>query len=119
MLEPLSDAPAGACVLRANGTVIASDVAEAFAKAQAAPGRDGTAGFVIAIDPDFDGYLAELARGLTAAAAAPRPPFTRFALVAPDGMVSEARRLGGAGAVKIFPASEKTAAFSYAAGLQP
>jgi hypothetical protein len=115
MLEPLTDLPAGVCGLRALGTVVAADVAAAIAGAAAASGHATTKGLVVVIDPDFDGYLAELVRGLATAAAAPAPAFARFALIAPDGVVSEARA-HGADAPRIFPASQRADALAFAAG---
>jgi len=65
MLERVQDAPAHALAMRASGTVMAQDVEAAI---EAALGRSEAAtGLVIVIDPDFDGYFAELARGLTTA----------------------------------------------------
>jgi hypothetical protein len=116
MLEPLTDLPAGVVGLRAIGTVLAEDVAAAITAAAAAPGHAPTKGMVVLIDPDFDGYLAELVRGLATAAVAPAPAFARFALIAPDGVVSEARSHGGDFAMRIFPASRHAEALAFAAG---
>ncbi|MGJ0505970.1 MAG: hypothetical protein ACR652_02300 [Methylocystis sp.] len=110
MLESLAETPPGVRGLRATGVVVAADVAQALAAAQ----PDAAAGLVVVIDPDFDGYLAELMRGLAAAAAAPAPAFARVALVAPDDMLAEAGRHGGE--VRLFPASRRAEALAYAAG---
>ena len=60
MLERVQDAPAQTLALRASGTVVARDVEAAIGAALS----EAATGLVIVIDPDFDGYFAELARGL-------------------------------------------------------
>ena len=61
MLERVQDAPAHTVALRASGTIMARDVEAAI---DAALGQSEAAtGLVIVIDPDFDGYFAELGAG--------------------------------------------------------
>ena len=83
MLERVQDAPAHSLALRASGTVMAQDVEAAI---EAALGRSEAAtGLVIVIDPDFDGYFAELARGLTTASLAHRSLVKLAVVTDPDG----------------------------------
>ncbi len=70
MLERMQDAPEHALALKASGTVMARDV-EAAVSAALGESTVGT-GLVVVIDPDFDGYFAELARGLTTVSLAHR-----------------------------------------------
>ena len=91
MLERVQDAPAHSLALRASGTVMAQDVEAAI---EAALGRSEAAtGLVIVIDPDFDGYFAELARGLTTASLAHRA-LVRLAVVTDPERMDEARLSG-------------------------
>ncbi len=62
MLEQVQDAPAHGVALRASGTVMAQDVEAAIAAALRR--SEAATGLVIVIDADFEGYFAELARGL-------------------------------------------------------
>ena len=77
--------------MRASGTVTAQDVEAAI---DAALGQSEAAtGLVIVIDPDFDGYFAELARGLTNASLAHRS-LVRLAVVTDPERMDEARLSG-------------------------
>ena len=91
MLERVVDAPAEALALSASGTVMARDV-EAAIEAAVGPSSAAT-GLVIVIDPDFDGYLAELARGLGSAALAHKP-LVKLAVVCDAGLLNEAKLSG-------------------------
>jgi hypothetical protein len=82
MLERVQDAPAQTLALRASGTVVARDIEAAI---DAGLGRAAT-GLVIVIDPDFDGYFAELARGLANAALAHRSLVKLAVVIDPDQM---------------------------------
>ena len=91
MLERVQDAPAHALAMRASGTVTAQDVEAAI---DAVLGQSEAAtGLVIVIDPDFDGYFAELARGLTNASLAHRS-LVRLAVVTDPERMDEARLSG-------------------------
>jgi hypothetical protein len=86
MLERMQDAPAQTLALRATGTVMGQDVGAALDAALS----EAATGLVIIIDPDFDGYFAELARGLANAALAHKS-LVKLALVADPGKMDEAR----------------------------
>jgi len=116
MLERIQDAPAEMLALRASGTILAQDVEAAI---EAALGASNAArGLVIVIDRDFDGYFAELSRGLANAALAHRS-LVKLALVADaDGM--EGAKLSGfdvsAVPIRLFDSAGRNAAFDWAAG---
>jgi hypothetical protein len=116
MLERIQDAPAHTVALRALGTVMAQDVEAAI---QAALGPSSAAsGLVVVIDPDFDGYLAELSRGLANAALAHRS-LVKLAVVADAGRLDEARLSGidvSAVPIRLFPVADRNVAFEWAAG---
>ncbi|HXZ17702.1 MAG TPA: hypothetical protein VEH77_17395, partial [Roseiarcus sp.] len=62
MLQRMQNAPAHTLALKASGTIMARDVEAAV---EAALGSANAAtGLVIAIEREFDGYFAELLRGL-------------------------------------------------------
>ena len=86
MLERVQDAPAQSLALRASGTVVARDIEAAI---DAGLGEAAT-GLVIVIDPDFDGYFAELARGLANAALAHKS-LVKLAVVTDPGQMDQAR----------------------------
>src|SRR5271168_4511768 len=91
MLERVQDAPAHTLALRASGTIMARDIEAAI---ESALGRSEAAtGLVIVIDPDFEGYFAELARGLTKASLAHRA-LVKLALVTGPERMDEARLSG-------------------------
>ena len=92
MLERVQEAPAQTLALRASGTVVARDIEVAIG---ASLGEAAT-GLVIVIDPDFEGYFAELARGLFNAALAHRSLVKLAVVVDPerDGR-SDAQQLRG------------------------
>jgi hypothetical protein len=115
MLERVHDAPAHSLALRASGTVMAQDVEAAI---EAALGRSEAAtGLVIVIDPDFDGYFAELARGLTTASLAHRA-LVKLAVVTDPGRMNEARLSGfeaSPGPVRLFAEADEKGALNWAA----
>src|SRR5271166_4213169 len=83
MLEHVLDAPAHTLALRASGTILARDV-EAAIEPAFGPSAAAT-GLVIIVDRDFDGYFAELARGLANAAMADRKAALEWAAAARRG----------------------------------
>jgi hypothetical protein len=115
MLERVQDAPAHSLALRASGTVTAGDVEAAI---EAALGRSEAAtGLVIVIDGDFDGYFAELARGLTNASLAHRS-LVKIAVVADPAWMDEARLSGFDASpvpVRLFAEADQRAALNWAA----
>ena len=116
MLERIPDAPDQIIALRASGTVMAGDVDEAIA-IQAGAGGSTAAGLVVVIDHDFDGYFAELARGLANAALAHRA-LVKLAVVTEDDRMQEARLSGfdrAAAPVRFFASDDRVAAFEWAA----
>ncbi len=114
MLDKVNGLPDGVVGLRANGVVIAQDISQALALMPTGP--DGSLSLIVYIDPDLDGYLAEIVSALDKAAGSERPGlFQRWALVAPDGVVSEAEGYREAGKLRIFPQSRSAEALGWAA----
>jgi hypothetical protein len=116
MLERLQEAPDQTIGLRATGTVMAGDVEEAIGRL-GGPGASAPTGLVIVVDEDFDGYFAELARGLTNASLAHRS-LVRLAVVTEADATEEARLSGfdrAAAPVRLFAAADLKAAFDWAA----
>ena len=115
MLERVQDAPAETLALRASGTVMAQDVGAAI---DAALGQSEAAtGLVIVIDPDFDGYFAELARGL-ANAALSHKSLVKLALVADPELIDEVRLTGFEASpvpVRLFARADQKGALEWAA----
>jgi len=114
MLERIADAPVHTLALKASGTILAGDVDQAIG---AAIGQStASTGLVIVIDRDFDGYFAELARGLTNASLAHKNLVKLAVVTDPDRM--EEARLSGfdipAATVRLFPIGERHAAFAWA-----
>ena len=114
MLERIADAPALTLALKACGTIMARDVGQAI---EAAIGQStASTGLVIVVDRDFDGYFAELARGLTNASLAHKNLVKLAVVTDPDRM--EEARLSGfdlpAAPVRLFPSSERIAALAWA-----
>ena len=116
MLERIQDAPAHTLALKASGTIMAQDIEAAI---QAALGSSNAAsGLVIVIDRDFDGYFAELARGLANASLAHRS-LVKLAVVTDADRMEEARLSGfdvSAVPIRLFAAADRNAAFDWAAG---
>ncbi len=113
MLERMHDGPSRALALEASGTVMAGDIDAAV---EAALGSKAAVGLVIVISQDFDGYLAELARGLKSVALAHKA-IVRIAVVADPGQIEEARLIGWDEApvpIRLFPMSERRGAFDWA-----
>jgi hypothetical protein len=114
MLERMQDGPAHALAHKASGTIMARDVEAAI---EAALGSPTTAtGLVIVIDPDFDGYFAELARGLASVALA-RRNIVRIAVVAEPDQLSEARLnewTASPVSIRLFSVDERRAAYDWA-----
>jgi SpoIIAA-like len=115
MLERVQDAPAHTLALRASGTIMARDVEAAI---EAALGRSGAAtGLVIVIDPDFEGYFAELARGLANASLTHRA-LVKLAVVTDPERMDEARLSGFDASpvpVRLFDAADQRAALEWSA----
>lgn len=114
MLERMQDAPEHALALKASGTVMARDV-EAAVSAALGKSTVGT-GLVVVIDPDFDGYFAELARGLTTVSLAHRN-IVRIAVVTEPDRIEEARISGfsvSAVPIRLYAASDRQAAYDWA-----
>ncbi len=113
MLERIPDAPADTLALRASGTVVASDVGAAL-DAALGPTIAAT-GLAVVIDPDFDGYLVELARGLTEASLAHKN-LVRIAVVADPDQMAGAKLAGfdvSAVPIRLFPMPQERAAFEW------
>ncbi len=113
MLERIQEAPADTLALRASGTVVASDVGAAL-EAALGPSKAAT-GLAVVIDPDFDGYLVELARGLTDASLAHKN-LVRIAVVAEADQIEGAKVAGfdvSAVPIRLFTMPEESAAFAW------
>jgi hypothetical protein len=114
MLEQVQGAPAHTVALRASGTIMARDIEAAI---EGALGQSGAAtGLVVVIDPDFDGYFAELARGLANASLAHKS-LVKLAVVTDANRMDEARLSGfdvSAVPVRLFDAGDQTAAMEWA-----
>jgi hypothetical protein len=113
MLERVQDAPAQALALRASGTVLGADIEAAIDGALSA----AATGLVIVIDPDFDGYFAELARGLANAALAHKS-LVKLAVVTDPGQMDEARLTDFEASpvpVRLFARADEKGAFEWAA----
>jgi hypothetical protein len=115
MLERVQDAPAQTLALRASGTIMARDVEAAI---EAALGRSQAAtGLVIVIDPEFDGYFAELARGLANASLAHKS-LVKLAVVTGPELMEEARLSGFEASpvpVRLFAEADEKGALNWAA----
>ena len=115
MLERVQDAPAETLALRASGTVMAQDIGAAI---EAALGQSEAAtGLVIVIDPDFDGYFAELARGLANAALAHKS-LVKLALVTDPEQIDEVQLSGFEASpvpVRLFARTDEKRALEWAA----
>lgn len=112
MLDPVDGMPSGVVGLTATGTVIAQDVAQALLLAKSA------SAFILFVDPDLDGYLSEIVSALETAAAAQPPRFKRFALVVPDGVLSEAGQYKGGAEPHVFPLSRRQDALAWASEVE-
>lgn len=113
MLKPIIDLPAGVVGLRANGVVIAQDLSQALLLVKATPDRDGSIGFILIVDPDLDGYLAEIVSELGKESQAEPAFFQRWALVVPDGVISEAEQYRSADKLRIFSQSHSGDALAW------
>ena len=88
MLERVQDAPVHTFALRASDTVMAREVEAAI---DAVLGQSEAAtGLVMILAPDFEGYFAELARGL-ASAALGHKSLVKLAVVTDPERMDEAR----------------------------
>jgi hypothetical protein len=120
LFRPVGDLSNNVSGLRASGTVVEQDVREAVAQAAAAAKDTSThRGLVVFVDPEFDGYLAELIRGLEREAAQNPASFARWALVVKDDVVEEASQFGSFIAdsnLRVFPDSARTSALEWVAG---
>ena len=116
MLERIEDAPSETLALRASGTIMAQDI-EAAIQAALGPSRVSR-GLVVVIDRDFDGYFAELGRGLANAALAHRS-LVKLAVVTDADRMDEAKLSGfevSAVPIRLFAVKDRNAAFDWAAG---
>ena len=112
-MERVQDAPAQILALRASGAIMARDIEAAIDA-----GLSGAAtGLVIVIDPDFDGYFAELARGLANAALAHKSLVKLAVVIDPDQMDGAKLNSFEASPVRIrqFALADKNSAFEWAA----
>jgi len=111
----MQDAPAQTIALRATGTIMARDVEAAI---EAALGSsDASTGLVIVVDRDFDGYFAELARGLASAALAHKS-LVKLAVVTDTDRMDEAKLSGFDGSavtIRRFATADQKAALDWAA----
>ncbi len=115
MLEPMQDAPAHALALKASGTIMAADVEMAIDAALKA--SSGATGVVVVIDREFDGYFAELARGLKHASLAHKN-LVKVAVVTEADRMDEAKLSGfdaPAVPIRLFAANDRQAAYDWAA----
>ncbi len=113
MLERLPD-PEHALALKASGTVMARDIEAAIDTALGSP--TVPIGLVIVIDPDFDGYFAEVARGLANVALGHRN-IVRIAVVTEPTQLAEAKLSEWAASpvtIRLFATDELRAATSWA-----
>jgi hypothetical protein len=80
-------------------------------------GSEAATGLVIVIDPDFDGYFAELARGLTNASLAHKS-LVKLAIVTGAERMDEARLSGFEASpvpVRLFAEADEKAALEWSA----
>jgi SpoIIAA-like len=115
MLERMRDAPAQTIALRATGTITARDVEAAIETALGS--SDASTGLVIVVDRDFDGYFAELARGLASAALAHKS-LVKLAVVTDTDRMDEAKLSGfdvSAVTIRLFATTDQKAALDWAA----
>jgi hypothetical protein len=113
MLERLQD-PEHALALKASGTVMARDVEAAIDAALGSP--TAPMGLVLVIDPDFDGYFAEIARGLANVALAHRN-IVRIAVVTEPTQLAEAKLNAWTDSpvtIRLFSAEDLRAAYAWA-----
>ena len=114
MLERLQDPPDHALALKASGTVMARDVEAAVDAALGSP--TAPTGVVVVIDHDFDGYLAELARGL-ANVALGHKNVVRMAVVMEPYLLAEAKLNAWTASpvpIRLFALDERAAAYNWA-----
>jgi len=102
MLTTLKGLPESLVGLSAGGTVLAGDIE--MVTQDLSPGTR----LVIVVEPTFDGYLAELSRGLA------KGGCERCALIVPDDMLDEARIHPESDRFRIFPNSRRMTAFDWA-----
>jgi len=109
MLERVQDAPAQILALRASGAIMARDIEAAI--------DAGLSGAATGLDPDFDGYFAELARGLANAALAHKSLVKLAVVIDPDQMDGAKLNSFEASPVRIrqFALADKNSAFEWAA----
>jgi SpoIIAA-like len=115
MLERVQDAPAHALALRASGTVTADDIEAAIAAALRR--SEAATGLVIVIDADFEGYFAELARGLATSALVHKSLVKLAVVVDPEQMDGATLNSFEASPVRIrqFAHADESAALEWAA----
>ena len=114
MLERTRDQPEHALALEASDTVIARDV-EAAVDAALGASTVGT-GLVIVVNRDFDGYFAEIARGL-ASVSVGHKNVVKIAVVTEADRMDEAKLISWSASavpIRLFPAAERHAAYAWA-----
>jgi SpoIIAA-like len=114
MLERIREAPAHALALEASGTVMARDVEQAVG--DALEPTSAATGLVIVISRDFDGYLAELARGLANVSVAHKA-LVRIAVVTDADRMDETWLNPWSGStvpIRLFATEERAAAYAWA-----
>lgn len=105
MIHQMTHAPAGVTGLSIAGIVLKRDVASAL------DGVPGGARVLAVVDPEFDGYMAELIAGLSGGIEAGQ--IARAALVVPGGMLSEASGHIRNPALSAFASSDRAQAESW------
>lgn len=108
MISSMSGLPRGITGLSVRGTVLAQDVDQALRMVTPA-GR-----LAVSVEPEFDGYMAELVRGVTSACAG--GTLAACALIVPEGMLAEAREQGEGPRMRIFASGARDAALAWLAG---
>lgn len=114
MFYPEASPDHDAQCFRASGTIIARDVTAMFEKSEHSLQRNPRA--IIFVDPDFDGYLAELIIGLkevTNDRAGARP---KIAVVLSEGVIAEATTAGlteDSEPVRAFSPNQRDAALNW------
>jgi hypothetical protein len=106
----------GAQCFRATGTIIARDVKKLFENKEHSLQSNPRA--IIFVDPDFDGYLAELAKGLKKAIKKRVGERPKIAIVLTEGVLAEAATAGlteDGDPVRAFAASQRDVALNWLA----
>ncbi len=102
--------------VRATGTIMASDLRELFEHSDM--DTDTLKAVAIVIDPDFDGYLAEIATGLRKELRRLNRADFKVALIMPENMLKEAalmRLASESGQVRLCPEAQSAQAMAWLA----